>query len=78
MARHDVFGIVRPKAATIATTIGVVRLPGKPPTECLYDIQIPRQAITCVHHRASEAEDFRVIKRARGAGGDEVVVWISE
>lgn len=35
MAREDVFGIVSPCAATIATTIGVVRFPGKPPTQCL-------------------------------------------
>ncbi|OIQ63322.1 hypothetical protein GALL_551360 [mine drainage metagenome] len=35
IARDDVLGMVRPKAVTMATTIGVVRLPGKPPTECL-------------------------------------------
>ena len=35
MAREDVFGMVRPSEATIGTIIGVVRFPGKPPTECL-------------------------------------------
>ena len=35
MARDEVFGMTRPQAATIATTIGVVRLPGRPPTLCL-------------------------------------------
>ena len=35
MAREDVFGMVRPYAAAIATTIGVVRLPGRPPIQCL-------------------------------------------
>ena len=33
--RDEVLGIVSPAAATIATTIGVVRLPGIPPTLCL-------------------------------------------
>ena len=35
MAREDVLGISKPQAATIGTTIGVVRLPGSPPTQCL-------------------------------------------
>jgi len=35
IARDDVFGMVRPPAATIETMIGVVRLPGSPPTQCL-------------------------------------------
>ena len=35
IARDEVFGIVSPTAAAIATTIGVVRFPGRPPTECL-------------------------------------------
>ena len=35
IAREDVFGMVRPRKAQIATTMGVVRLPGKPPTQCL-------------------------------------------
>ena len=35
MARDEVLGSVRPQAAPIATTMGVVRLPGRPPTECL-------------------------------------------
>ena len=35
MARDEVLGISRPLAATMATTMGVVRLPGRPPTQCL-------------------------------------------
>ena len=35
MARDEVFGIVRPCAATIGTTIIEVRLPGMPPMQCL-------------------------------------------
>ena len=35
MARDEVFGIVRPCAATIGTTIMEVRLPGMPPMQCL-------------------------------------------
>lgn len=38
MARDDVLGMVKPCAATMATTIGVVLLPGKPPTQCLSTI----------------------------------------
>ena len=35
IARDDVLGITSPLAAAIATTSGVVRLPGRPPTQCL-------------------------------------------
>ena len=35
IARDELFGIGSPLAATTATTIGVVRLPGNPPTLCL-------------------------------------------
>ena len=35
MAREEVFGMVSPQDVTIDTTIGVVRLPGRPPTQCL-------------------------------------------
>ena len=35
IARDDVFGIVRPCAATIGTTIIDVRFPGIPPMQCL-------------------------------------------
>lgn len=35
IAREDVFGIVSPYAATMATTNGVVLLPGNPPMQCL-------------------------------------------
>ena len=35
IARDEVFGIIRPSDATIATMIGVVRLPGSPPALCL-------------------------------------------
>ena len=35
MAREEVLGMVSPQAAAMATTMGVVRLPGSPPTLCL-------------------------------------------
>ena len=35
IAREEVLGITRPLAAAMATTSGVVRLPGRPPTQCL-------------------------------------------
>jgi len=35
IAREDVLGMSRPAAATMGTTISVVRLPGSPPTQCL-------------------------------------------
>ena len=35
IAREEVFGMVRPCAATIGTTIIEVRLPGMPPMQCL-------------------------------------------
>ena len=35
IAREDVFGMVRPAAATMGTTMSVVRFPGSPPTQCL-------------------------------------------
>ena len=35
LERDDVFGIVKPQAATIGTRIRLVRLPGNPPTQCL-------------------------------------------
>jgi hypothetical protein len=35
IARDDVLGINRPQAATIGTTSSVVRLLGRPPTQCL-------------------------------------------
>ena len=35
IALDEVFGKVKPAAVTMATTIGVVLFPGKPPTQCL-------------------------------------------
>ena len=35
IARDEVLGMIMPSAAQMATTIGVVRLPGRPPTQCL-------------------------------------------
>ena len=35
MARDEVLGITNPLAAAMATTNGVVRFPGNPPTQCL-------------------------------------------
>ena len=35
MARDEVLGMTTPQAATMGTTRSVVRLPGRPPTQCL-------------------------------------------
>ena len=60
IARDDVFGMVRPNAVTMATMIGVVRLPGSPPTECLsttmasgHDSRSPESTIARVRPRIS-------------------------
>ena len=67
IAREDVFGIVRPSAATIGTTIGVVRFPGSPPTECLsttisdsHDKLSPASTIALVRARISRWSKGRV------------------
>ena len=44
IALDEVFGIKCPAAAMIATTIGVVRLPGSPPTQCLSSTWRPPQS----------------------------------
>ncbi len=50
IAREDVLGMSRPLAATIATTMGVVRLPGRPPTQCLSSTCTPLpQSKRCPH-----------------------------
>jgi len=43
MARDEVFGMRPPQAATIATTIGVVRFPASPPTQCLSSTRLASQ-----------------------------------
>ena len=43
IALDDVFGIVSPAAATMATTSGVVRFAGSPPTLCLSTMTGPGQ-----------------------------------
>ena len=44
IAREEVLGMRCPSAAMIATTIGVVRLPGNPPTQCLSSTGPPPQS----------------------------------
>lgn len=51
IAREDVFGMVRPWAATIGTTIMEVRLPGIPPMQCL-STTIGAGHFNCVPARA--------------------------
>ena len=47
IARDEVFGINCPAAATMATTIGVVRLPGNPPTQCLSSTRaLPQSSVS--------------------------------
>ena len=73
IARDDVFGIMMPSAATIATMIGVVRLPGRPPTQCL------SATVPAGHFRRSPASTIAWVsastswwfERRRGAGGQE-------
>ena len=67
IARDDVFGMVRPCAATIGTTIIEVRLPGMPPMQCLsttisllHDRRPPTAAIA----RVIESTSGAVVKRA--------------
>jgi hypothetical protein len=66
MAREEVFGMVKPRAATMATTMGVVRLPGSPPTECLsttisefQDSLSPASTIALVSARISRSFNGR-------------------
>ena len=48
MAREEVLGITKPAALTIDTTSGVVRLPGRPPTQCLSNTRsTPGQSSCC-------------------------------
>lgn len=45
IARDHVFGNVSPAAAAMATTMGVVRLPGNPPMQCLSAMGVRPQSI---------------------------------
>ena len=67
IAREDVFGMVKPSAATMDTTIGVVRFPGSPPTECLstttsdfQDSLSPASTIAWVRASISSSSSGRV------------------
>ena len=53
--------------------MGVVRLPGSPPTQCL-STTMPAghsQPVAGLNHRMGERKDFLVIERARRAGGQK-------
>src|SRR5262249_10356988 len=80
IARDDVFGITRPSDATIATTIGVVRLPGSPPAQCLSTItpagqvnRSPTSTIAWVSARTSLALNGRAAQAVRNDAR-----WMSE
>ncbi len=60
IAREDVFGMVRPCAATIGTTIMEVRFPGMPPMQCL-STTMGLDHFSCVPaigHRVDQSEQF--------------------
>ena len=69
MARDEVFGMVRPCAATIGTTIIEVRLPGIPPMQCLSTTigRVPLQLRSGLRHRAGEGDQFIAGHEAGGA-----------
>ena len=73
MAREEVLGMVRPSAATMATMMGVVRLPGNPPTECLSTMMgwSQRKRSPTIDHGAGEAADLIGRQRLCRASGDE-------
>ena len=81
MAREDVFGMVRPQAATMATTIGVVRLPGRPPTQCLSTIgrAVPGQGGRPTSTMARVSADHLVaVERAAAQAVMKAASWMSE
>ena len=65
--------MVTPAAATMATTMGVVRLPGRPPTQCLSAIGLcpPVQVFAGIDHRPCQINGLLKIKAATGAGAQE-------
>jgi hypothetical protein len=72
MARDDVLGITTPQAATMGTTISVVRLPGRPPTQCFHHRRKrPADALAHIDHGARERHDFRLRQASAGASRDE-------
>ena len=73
MAREEVLGIVSPAAATMATTSGVVRLPGSPPTQCLSTIGVRPQSMRSPtsDHGARQPDHLFEIERIGRAGRDE-------
>jgi hypothetical protein len=65
-------GIQRPAAATIATTIGEVRLPASPPIECLSAVgPAPINVLAHLDHRPGEIGHLRAIEMRIRTGGDQ-------
>jgi hypothetical protein len=73
IARDEVLGIVSPQAATMGTTRSVVRLPGRPPTQCLSTTsgRGPSPAVAHVDHRPRQRDGLVEVEAVAGAGGDE-------
>ena len=73
MALEEVLGIRWPAAAMIGTITSVVRLPGRPPTECLSSTgaRRPREPLTHAHHRAGQIDGLPAVQALARAGGEE-------
>ena len=75
IARDDVLGMIRPSAAMIETMIGVVRLPGKPPTLCLSTMTVPGH---CNRSPTSTIALVRLIVSSVSSGTAEQAVTNAE
>jgi hypothetical protein len=71
IALDDVFGMASPAAAAMATTIGVVRLPGSPPTLCLS--MMVRSQESCSPARAIAAVSATVSSSVSGSADPAVM-----
>jgi hypothetical protein len=63
MAREEVLGIVSPAAATMETSIGVVRFPGKPDAVLVDCGSWPGQPVTGLGHCGSEPKSLVIAQR---------------
>ena len=75
IARDDVLGMIRPSAAMIETMIGVVRLPGNPPTLCLSTMTVPGH---CNRSPTSTIALVRLIVSSVSSGTAEQAVTNAE
>ena len=73
IARDEVLGMTSPWAATIATTIGVVRLPGSPPIQCLSTTigESQRKRSPTSTMAPGQIDGLLLVERKRGARRQE-------